>query len=422
MVSENDLATKIIIVLGGSYGGVSIAHYLLKHVLPSLPQRQEYKVVMVSAASEAICRQACPRALISDDLFPQEKLFVSIPKQFEQYSPSEFEFIHGSATAVDNERRIITIAPRVSGQTQTLAFHALVVATGASTPSPLFGFNFGDEKALREAWDEFRKGLETAKSIVIAGGGPAGVETAGELGEHLNGRAGFFSSTLEHPKVSITVVTSASNILPHLRPSIAKTAEDYLAKVGVTVIKNNKVASVSPKNAGVRTDRIASGAILNLSDGTTLETDLFIPATGFSPNTKFLANDILDSSTNQIDTNPSTLRVDKAGPMIYAIGDASNYARPAVHSILSAVPILGTNMKRDLLLDAGTPEGEVPAEKTFKEEKREMQLVPIGKSKGVGAAMGWRLPSWMVWLFKGRDYWLWTVGPVWSGKQWAKEA
>ncbi|KAF9735229.1 hypothetical protein PMIN02_011629 [Paraphaeosphaeria minitans] len=422
MASEHGMVTKNIVVLGGSYGGISIAHYFLKHILPALPQKQEYKVVIVSAASEAMCRQACPRALISDDLFPQNKLFVSIPKQFEQYHPGQFEFIHGSATSVDHEGRVVIIGSAANSQTQVLAYHALVIPTGASTPSPLFGLNVGDEKNLREAWEEFRNGLETAKSIVIAGGGPAGVETAGELGEHLNGRAGFFSSRIENPKVSITIVTSAKHILPHLRPSIAKTAEDHLTKVGVTVIKNNRVVSVNPNNAGVSTDKIASGALLNLSDGTNLQADLFIPATGFSPNTKFLAKDILDSSTSQVDTNPSTLRVDKAGPRIYAIGDASNYARAAVHSIMAAVPVLGTNMKRDLLLEAGVPESQMPAEKVFKEDRRETQLVPIGKAKGVGAAMGWRLPSWLVWLLKGRDYWLWTVAPVWSGKQWAKES
>jgi NADH dehydrogenase FAD-containing subunit len=214
MTSEHGSSRKNIVVLGGSYGGISIAHCLLKHVLPALPRKQNYKVMMISAASEAMCRQACPRALVSDDFFPQDKLFVSIPKQFEQYPTDQFEFIHGSATTVDHERRTVIIAPRTSDQTQTLVFHTLVIATGASTPSPLFGFNVSDEKALHRSWSEFRNGLDTAKSIVIAGGGPAGVETAGELGEHLNGRAGFFNSKLSRPKVSITVVTSAANILP----------------------------------------------------------------------------------------------------------------------------------------------------------------------------------------------------------------
>jgi hypothetical protein len=56
--------------------------------------------------------------------------------------------------------------------------------------------------------------------------------------------------------------------------------------------------------------------------------------------------------------------------------------------------------------------------KLFEEDVRETQLVPIGTKKGVGAAMGWRLPGWLVWVIKGRDYWIWTTGRLWSGRQW----
>lgn len=398
---------------------MSIAHYVLKHAIPVLPEKDSYQVVLISSSSQAMCRPACPRALISDDMFPQEKLFVSIPKQFSQYSEGSFRFIHGTATAVDHENRIVSVSS-ATGQTEALEFHALVVATGASTPSPLLGLN-RDEKFLRDAWTEFRKGLATVKSIVIAGGGPAGIETAGELGEYLNGRAGMLSSKLENPKVSITVVTAGPNILPALRPALAAKAEQYLAKVGVIVVKDTRVKSVDPPNAGADIEHLTTKAAVTLSDGKTLQTDIFIPATGMTPNTSFLAKDLLNAH-NQVETNPSTLRVDKAGPRIYAIGDASSYARPAVHNLLAAVPTLGANIKRDLLLASGKMESEVGEEKVFKEDKRETQMVPIGKSKGVGAAMGWRLPSWMVWMIKGRDYWLWTTGGLWSGKQWAKEA
>ncbi|KAK3217307.1 hypothetical protein GRF29_1g2606601 [Pseudopithomyces chartarum] len=420
MVHDDGSSDRNILILGGSYGGISVAHYTLKHTMPVLPHNN-HKVILISTASEAICRQACPRALVSDDFFPQEKLFVSIPKQFEQYPADQFGFIHGSVTSVDHENRTVSIKGKSDSQTQTLSFHALIIATGASTPSPLFGFNYNDEKALRAAWARFRSGLKTAKNIFIAGGGPAGVETAGELGEYLNGRAGFFESKPQSLRVPITVITSGSNILPNLRPSIAATAEGYLAKVGVTVIKGKKVVQVSPASAGIIRNEVASKATLTLDDGSVFEADLFIPATGYKPNTGFISNDLL-SSNGQVETNPSTLRVDKAGPRIYAIGDVSTYARPAVHSIMAAIPVLGAHIKRDLLLAAGKSEIEVGMEKEFKEEKKETQMVPIGTSKGVGAAMGWRLPSWAVWLLKGRDYWLWTVEPVWSGKQWAKEA
>lgn len=137
-----------IVILGGSYGGVSVAHYLLKHVVTGLPNKASYQVVLVSTSSQVICRPACPRALISDDMFPQQKLFVSIPKIFEQYPESSFHFVHGKATELDHTNRTVSVS-LVVGNTEKIDFHALVIATGASTPSPLLGLNQDDE-FLRE--------------------------------------------------------------------------------------------------------------------------------------------------------------------------------------------------------------------------------------------------------------------------------
>ncbi|CAI7665416.1 unnamed protein product [Penicillium bialowiezense] len=385
--------SKNIVILGGSYG-----------------EKADYQVTLVSISSQILCRPACPRALISDDLLPQDKLFVDIVEQFKQYSTDSFHFVNGKVTDMDHSNRTVSIG--LPDQTQTvLPFYALIIATGASTPSPLHGLGNKDETSLRGSWNLFREALSEAKHIVIAGGGPTAIETAGELGEHLNGRAGWFSSKLENPKVAITVVISGAQILPTLRQSLATKAEKFLAQVGVTVIKNNRVQTVEPPNAGLE-EALVSKATLTLADGTTIQADLYIPATGTKPNTDFVNNSLLKDG--RIETNTSTLRVDKAGPRIYAIGDVASYARPAVHGILSAVPVVAANLKRDLL-SAGE-------DRIFKEDVRETQLVPIGQSKGVGAAMGYQLPSWLVWLIKGRDYWLWTTGKLWSGEQWSKES
>jgi NADH dehydrogenase FAD-containing subunit len=347
-------------------------------------------------------------------MFPQHKLFLDIPKLFEQYPEGSFRFIHGTATALEHTKRTVSVT-LASGSSETIDYHALVIATGASTHSPLFGFT-RDERYLRTKWAEFRNALPNAKNIVIAGGGPAGIETAGELGEHLNGRAGWFASKLTDPQVPITVVTSDTKILPLLRPSIATTAERYLAQVGVTILKGARVKSVEPKGAG--TDDVGAKATLTLEDGKTMDADLYIPALGMKPNTGFVDKSLL-TADGRVDTNSSTLRVDKAGPRVYAVGDAASAARPAVHLLLNAIPVLCANIKSDLLLSAGK---EKNPERKYKEDTTETQLVPIGKSRGVGAAMGWRMPSWAVWLIKGRDYWLWTTGDLWSGKHWAKES
>ena len=407
---------KNIVIIGGSYGGVSVAHNLLKHAIPALPDRASYEIVLVSAASQVMCRPACPRALISDEMFNQDKLFVSISKVFEQYPKGSVRFVHATATNLDYNDRIVSVSFQ-DGNTEQIDYHCLVIATGASTPSPLHGLN-RDEHSLKGNWNEFRKALPNTKSIIITGAGPTGVETAGELGEYLNGRAGWFNSKLENPKVSITVINSGSQILPVLRPAIAAKAEKLLDKVGVTVLKNARVKSVTPEGAGTES-ALTSKTTVTLTNGQTLDADLYIPATGSKPNTSFVPRALL-APDGRVDTNPATLRVDKAGERVYAIGDASSYARQAIHVMLEAIPVVSANIKRDLLLAAGN-EGAPSADREFKADERETQMVPVGKSKGVGAAMGYQLPSFLIWLIKGRDYWLWTTGGLWSGKQWAKE-
>ncbi|KAL4995025.1 hypothetical protein BDV10DRAFT_203410 [Aspergillus recurvatus] len=410
--------TKTILILGGSYAGTSTAHYTLKHILPALPSLDSHQVVLVSSSREIMCRPAAPRALIADSYFDQAKLFVSVEEQFKPYG-EKFKFIHGCAKSLDHEGRIVVVeqlSNQGEGEIQ-LEYHALIIGTGASTPSPLFSLNSAGEPELTAQWKSFRSALSSAKSIVIAGGGPTGIETAGELGEHLNGKRGWFSWRSAEPKVKITVVTSGSEILPQLRPSIAHTGEGYLSKLGVGVIKNVKVEGVTPVEAG-KEEQLTAKTEVKLSNGETIQADLYIPAYGTIPNTAFL-DESLKSADGRVSTNPQTLRVDEAGPRVYAAGDVSDYARPAIHILMEAIPVLCANLKRDLFAEAGqTISGE---DRLFRADESETQLVPIGRGKGVGAAKGYRMPSLFVWLIKGRDYWLDMTGAIWSGKQWAKE-
>lgn len=83
MTKDTTAYRNNIVIIGGSYGGLSIAHYLLRRVVSQLPDN----------ASLVSCRPARPRALISDDVVDQNKLFVSIPKLFEQYPKGIFRFV-----------------------------------------------------------------------------------------------------------------------------------------------------------------------------------------------------------------------------------------------------------------------------------------------------------------------------------------
>ncbi|KAL5044311.1 hypothetical protein BDW71DRAFT_186359 [Aspergillus fruticulosus] len=409
--------TKTILILGGSYAGTSTAHYALKHILPAFPSPDSYQVVLVSSSHEVICRPAAPRTLIADSYFDQSKLFVSVEERFKPYG-EKFKFIHGRAKWLEHERRVVVVDQLDTDTKIELEYYALIIGTGSSTSSPLLSLNSAGKPELTARWKSFRGALSSARSILIAGGGPTGIETAGELGEHLNGKAGWFSSSLAEPKVKITVVTSGSEILPQLRPAIAHTAEGYLAKLGVGVIKNVKVEGVTPVEAG-KEEQLTAKTAVKLSNAEILQAELFIPAYGTIPNTSFL-DESLKSADGRVSTNPQTLCVEEAGPLVYAAGDVSDYARPAIHILMVAIPVLCANLKRDLFAEAGqTISGE---DWLIKADESETQLVPIGKGKGVVAAKSYRMPSFFVWLIKGRDYWLGMTGGIWSGTQWAKQA
>lgn len=439
MVGSCTKMQQQIVILGGSYAGISTTHYLLKHVVPKSPGSNECHVILVNASEQTMCRPACPRAMISDDLFEQTRLFVPIVPQFDQYSKVHFGFVHGIATGVDLQGRTISIN-RSDGGNEHIKYHALIIATGASAPSPMLGPNV-DIPHLKQSWSTFRDSLSSVKSIVIAGGGPAGVEVAGELGEHLNGRPSWFTFSRPTPKVPITLITSATHLLPHLRPALALKAESLLSILGVTVLKSTHVTTVSPPTAGYELSSLTTAATLTLHNTTTdttstLDTDIFVPCTGLKPNTTFLPASLL-ASDGRVATHTATLRVEHpdAGPRVYALGDASNAARPAVHNVLAQVPVVCASIREDLLFGRDDDGGAVVAAVdgggsggggtgmrgkpvVFKEDLRETQLVPIGTRTGVGAAMGWRMPGWAVWAIKGRDYWLWTTERLWSGRQW----
>lgn len=38
--------------------------------------------------------------------------------------------------------------------------------------------------------------------------------------------------------------------------------------------------------------------------------------------------------------------------------------------------------------------------------QKELQVVPVGQKAGVGVVMGWKVPSWFVWMIKGRTYFI----------------
>ncbi|KAF2638592.1 AMID-like mitochondrial oxidoreductase-like protein [Massarina eburnea CBS 473.64] len=385
-----------IVILGASFGGIQSAQYISKHLLPVLNAKHpaKYHIYIINLSTDFYFRNASPRTAISTTLLPTKKILVPLSEIFVSLPKEDFTLIQGEASQLDTSARTVSFLQSENGTTveEKLAYHALIVATGTSTHDA--AFSLLRTETTTSAIEKTNQKVKEAKSIIVVGGGATGVETAAEVGEFLNGKPGWFSTPPR--KVPVTLITSASQLLPALRPKLGKVAEDKLKALGVDVLYNTYVE-------GTQEDKNGKTVVI-LKKGEKLETDLYIAAHGVYPNSSFLPAALLDSS-GYLKSNESTLRVDVAGPRVYALGDISTVSNNTILALNDMMPVLFTNLKRDLFsFNPADPTAKAPGkDQEFKKNEKETLVVSIGSQGGVGAAFGWRVPNWVIWLMKSRD-------------------
>lgn len=408
-----------IIVLGGNYAGSSIAHLFLKHTYPELPTTgARYRLVLVNPSTTFYHRSASPRA--AADLERTEKsctLFANLTEGFSQYSPESFGFIQGLATDVNLKRRTVTIRRTGSESSsgvveETLSFHALFIATGASPNADILDTVQHGKGQILSRIRDMNARVNCAKDIVIAGGGPTAVELAGEIGEHLNGAAGRFSRRPSNPSARVRLISDSEYLLQtKLSRKHAGWAEQLLARVGVHVVSGVRTTSAKQNPDG-------STRVL-LNNGTVIDCDLFIPAMGYRPNTSFLPRRLLDER-GFVKTNDKTLRVDAAGPRVYCVGDVGTYTRGGLPDLILAVLPAMANFRRDLLAAHNNVDAKPTGnDKSHEKSTAETLLCTVGYTKGLGVFSGRQLPYFMTYQFKVKDYF--DCGHEFaSGSRWEK--
>lgn len=389
-----------IVILGASFAGLSVAHHFLDNTLSRLgttSAAQPYRLILISPSTHIYWNIGAPRKLVANSLIHDSEAFVAIEPGFRRHKDADVVFIQGNCLAWSPEKREVTIecigaraqkrcsqvlSKRESGKAdaaspktpaisitaslsppQTITYHALILATGTSAHSNLLSLH-GPHTHTQSALKAFHKQLPSSTSIVVCGGGPSGVETAGQLATYLNHRSNmpaFLTGqqqknlTLQDcPRKVITLVTGTTRLLPNLAEKVSRQAEKQLRSLGVRVIKNTRVVGTAADSkeynstAGSGGVNAGTKTRVTLSDGRTLLTDLFVAATGVSPNTAYAPPGLLDAA-GYVATDALTLRVPGAGDRVYAIGDCASYSANYVLDVYAAVGPLMGNMHKDLV-------------------------------------------------------------------------
>lgn len=373
------MAPVNVVIVGAGIAGLVTAHSLLQGV-------PNAKITLISPSQTFYWNIASPRIIAKPKAFKPEQYLLPIKGSFAQYPTDAFEFVLGTATAINVSAKTVAVTLNGSGDSKDISYDHLVIASGSTNPSttgaatgisiPFKPSNRDDMKQLVAAAQEQIAG---AKEIVIGGAGPVGVELAGELAESLGNKA------------TVTLISSADRVLPMIKASGSSVGEKKLKAKGVKIITSAKVTGAEKSTDGTKAWTVS------LDNGKKLSADLYIPTTGAIPNNSFIPAQFLDSN-GWVKVNKE-LRVQSSGNSalpIYAVGDINTNDMRLSFKATEQARVAVANIKADIL-----GKGE---RKSYDQGDSIMMMVPVGETGGTGQLFGMTPFSFMVKFVKGKDY------------------
>lgn len=365
--------SKTVVILGASFAGIPIAHHLLAHTAPLVP---DLKVILVSPNTHLLWAHATVRAIVPGKI-GEEKVFLPIAPAFEKYPSDKFELVLGTAEVLDPQAKSVLIKTNGDEKKRVIDYHTLVIATGSSAQEGMPFKTIRSTERTRDELHAWQQKIEAAKSIVVAGAGITGVEVAGELAES-------YGKTKQK---TITLVVSGELPLgDEVRKDIRQLVRADLEKLGVRVVVNAKVTKIEGPESGPKTVQ------LSLPGGKTdtIETDVIIPTYGLVPNSSFIPEAMKDQRGFVKQTNH--LRAEGHDD-IFVIGDVGNLETPqSLHTENQLMHIV-KNLQAHL-------RGENVTEYKFSTDP--FFSLSIGPGGGTGQIKGWRVPSFLVKMLKAK--------------------
>jgi NADH:ubiquinone reductase (H+-translocating) len=288
-------------------------------------------------------------------------------------------------TAIDLDARRVTFS-----ELDSLSYDYLVLGLGAEVN--FFGvegaadhafplYTLPDAVRLKKhvlrAWEEADRKPEViedgALNVVVVGGGPTGIETAGALAELYNGVFRKDYPDVAADQAKIILVEAGPELFPMFKADIRAYAEKALAKRGVEVMTGEVVESITPL-------RVA------LKSGTVLPAHTLVWGAGLQGNALVQSLGLELERGNRIGVD-SELRI-PAHPEVYAVGDV---AAITDHKTSEVLPQLGS-----VALQSGEHAGKTIADRVAGKEAKPFKyhdkgtMATIGRGAAVVQMLGGR--------------------------------
>ena len=305
MSARTDKARPRVLVLGGGFGGIGAAQKLKKSdVDVVLVDRNDYHTFqpLLYQVATGLLEQPAVGHPIRDLFHGQDNARVH----------------QDSVTAIDLDKREVQFA-----DLGAVGYDHLVLGLGAEVN--FFGvegaaehafplYTLSDAVRLRnhvlgqwEAADKDPALIEDGGlNVVVVGGGPTGVETAGALAELYTGELRKDYPDIDEDAAGITLVEAGPEIFAMFKPDIQNYAVEALTKRGVEVTTGEVVESIAPKRVRFRS-------------GTELEAHTLVWGAGLQGNELVQSLGLTLERGNRIGVG---LDLTVPGhPEVYAVGD-----------------------------------------------------------------------------------------------------
>jgi len=189
-----------------------------------------------------------------------------------------------------------------SGETEAIEYDYLMLGSGSSYAGPIKPTTAEPLLAQRQqTWEHAAAELKTAKSVLIIGAGPVGVELAGEV-------------LTEYPDKKVILVDAAPKVCASFPEGAIKHMSQWLTSRGVELVLGEWIDTISER-----------GCLLK--SGRQINADIVYRCMGFKPISSFLQRDFSDqlNKRGQLVVT-DTLQV-KDHPNIFGMGDLCLHER-----------------------------------------------------------------------------------------------
>ncbi len=323
-----------VVVVGGGYGGITVA----KGLDPVAD------VILVEQKDQFVHHAAALRAAV-DDVWGNT---IFMPYS---YLLDRGEVIQGTVSKIEGT------TVHIYGQ-EPIEADYVVIATGSSYPFPAKHVSSHNSVAKARI-EQLHDNLQSAKSVLLVGGGTVGLEFAGEL-------------VSSFPDLDIQIVEKETEILSsagytkELRDVVSSQVEE----LGITIHAGSKLA-YQPHSPAGELGRFQ----VETEDGTSIEADIWFQCYGSQPATGFLAGTEYANLLNLDGTIKVNqyLQVDGHNH-VYAVGDITDIEESKrADAARRQARIVIANIANQI--DGGSPED------TYQSTK-EWVVIPLGPNRG----------------------------------------